>query len=187
MIESQIRALFAEIADGGPAPSRVDIQFARRRGRARLRWRRACVAGTSVLATAAVVALAVGAGPVRLGPGPPANGPTAPRQFNPLVPYLSFGWLPAGNRLVAGDARPEVVALVAGRKLYALSNWDLSVYAAGQCYLTGPAGELTCSTPALEDLTARITGRAPAGAGPPRILGAARIWSGNTPATAGRG
>ena len=110
MIESQIRALFTEIADGEPAPSQVDIQLARRRGRARLRWRRACVAGTSVLAAVAVVILAMGVGPVRLGSGPPASGPAAPRQFNPLVPYLSFGWLPAGNRLLAGDARPEVVA-----------------------------------------------------------------------------
>jgi hypothetical protein len=125
-----------------------------------------------MLAAAAVAVLAAGVGPVRLGSGPPANGPTAPRQFNPLVPYLSFGWLPAGNRLVAGDARPEVVALVAGRKLYALSNWDLSVYAAGQCHLIGPAGELKCSTPALEGLTARITGHAPA------VLGHRAFWAG---------
>jgi hypothetical protein len=172
MIESQVRALFAEIADREPAPSQVDIQLARRRGRARLRWRRACVAGTSVLAAAAIAALAAGVGPVRLGSGLPANRPAAPRQFNPLVPYLSFGWLPAGNRLVAGDARPEVVALVAGRKLYALSNWDLRVYAAGQCHLTGPAGELKCSTPALEGLTARITGRAPA------VRGHRAFWAG---------
>jgi hypothetical protein len=56
MIESQVRALFNQIADAEPGPSRVDIQLARRGGRARLRWRRACVAGTSVLATAAVAA-----------------------------------------------------------------------------------------------------------------------------------
>ena len=74
MIESQIRALFTEIADGEPAPSQVDIQLARRRGRARLRRRRASVAGTSVLAAAAVVVLAMGVGPVRLGSGQPAGG-----------------------------------------------------------------------------------------------------------------
>ena len=39
---------------------------------------------------------------------------------------------------------------------------DLGVYAAGQCHLTGPAGELKCSAPTLGGLTARITGRAPA-------------------------
>ena len=49
MTEPQIRELFTELA-GEPVASRVDPQFARRRGRARLRWRRACVAGTSVLA-----------------------------------------------------------------------------------------------------------------------------------------
>jgi hypothetical protein len=174
MTEPQIRALFAEIADREAAPSRVDIQLARRRGRARRRWRRACVAGTSVLAAAAVVALAVGVGLVRLGSGPP-GGPAAPRQFNPLVPYLSFGWLPAGSRLVAGDARPEVVALVAGRKLYALSNWNLIVYAAGQCHLTRPAGDLKCSTEALEGLSARISGHAPA------VRGHRAFWAGPGP------
>ena len=75
MIESQIRALFAQIADGEPVPSRVDVELARRRGRARLRWRRACVAGGSVVAAAAVAALAVGVGPVRPGPGPRPPGP----------------------------------------------------------------------------------------------------------------
>jgi hypothetical protein len=133
------------------------------------------VAGTSVLAAVAVVILAMGVGPVRLGSGQPAGGPAAPRQFNPLVPYLSFGWLPAGNRLVAGDARPEVVALIAGRNLNALNPWNLIVYAAGQCHLTGPAGELKCSTAALEGLTARISGRAPT------VQGHRAFWAGPGP------
>jgi hypothetical protein len=80
-----------------------------------------------------------------------------------------------GNRLVAGDARPEVVALVAGRNLSALSNWNLIVYAAGQCHLTRPAGELTCSTEALEGFTARISGRAPA------VQGHRAFWAGPGP------
>ncbi len=175
MSEPQIRALFTEIADGEPARTQVDIQFARRRGRARLRRRRASVAGTSVLATAAVVVLAMGVGPVRLGSGPPAGRPAAPRQFNPLVPYLSFGWLPAGSRLLAGDARPEVVALLAGRNLNARNPWNLIVYAAGQCHLTRPARELKCSTAALEGLTAQISGRAPA------VHGHRAFWAGPAP------
>ena len=175
MIESQIRALFTEIADGEPAPSQVDIQLARRRGRARLRRRRACVAGISVLAAAAVVILAMGVGPVRLGSGPPAGRPAAPRQFNPLVPYLSFGWLPPGNRLTAGDARPEVVALVAARNPNARNPWNLIVYAAGQCHLTRPAGELKCSTAALEGFNAQISGPAPA------VQGHRAFWAGPAP------
>ncbi len=99
MTESQVRALFNQIADGEAGPSRVDTQLALRRGRARLRWRRACVAGAPVLAaaTAAAVALAVAAGPARPGAGLAAGaGPAAPRQFSPLILNVSFGWLPAG-------------------------------------------------------------------------------------------
>jgi hypothetical protein len=175
MSEPQIRALFTEIADREPAHSQVDVQLARRRGRARLRRRRASVAGISALATAAVVILAMGVGPLRLGSGPPAGRPGAPRQFNPLVPYLSFGWLPPGNRLTAGDTRPEVVALVAGRNPNALNPWNLIVYAAGQCHLTRPAGELKCSTAALEGFNAQISGRAPT------VQGHRAFWAGPGP------
>ena len=41
MIESQVRALFTAIASSEPGASQVDTQLAHRRGRARLRWRRA--------------------------------------------------------------------------------------------------------------------------------------------------
>jgi hypothetical protein len=134
MIESQVRTLFAEIADGEPVPSRVDVQLARRRGRARLRWRRACVAGTSVLAVAAVAALAVGVGPVRPGPGPVTAGAAAPRQFNPLVPYISFGWLPAGESLDQGGITPTESYVDAGPQ--GDPEWTLGVYARGQCHFT---------------------------------------------------
>ena len=173
MSESQIRALFAQIAAGEPGGSRVDAHAAYRRGRARLRRRRAWLAGGSLLAAAAVAALAVAVVPARPRPGPPATGPAAPRQFSPLVPYLSFGWLPSGNSLVAGGVRPEVAYLTAGRSnALGPSTWDLAVYAAGQCHLTGPARDLKCSTPALEGLTARITGRAPA------VRGHRAFWAG---------
>ena len=173
MSEPQIRALFTEIADAEPARSQLDIQLARGRGRARLRWRRACVAGTSVLAAVAAVVLAVSLGAFRLGSGP-APGPAAPRQFNPLVPYLSFGWLPAGNSLLAGGVRPEVTFLTAGRNIDSNATWNIEVYAAGQCHLSSPAGELKCSTEALEGLTARISGRAPA------VRGHRAFWAGPT-------
>ena len=142
MIESQVRALFAEIADGEPASSRVDTRLARSRGRARLRWRRACVAGGSVLATAAVAALAVGVGQVRLGPSPVAAGPAAPRQFSPLVPYASFGWLPAGASLNQGGISPTVLDIVAGH--HGDPEWGVDVYARGQCHLTGSGSGLNC-------------------------------------------
>jgi hypothetical protein len=172
MLESQVRALFMEIADGEPDPPRVDTELAHRRGRARLRWRRASLAGTPVLAAATVAALVVAGVPFRPGTGPVTGGPAAPRQFNPLVPYVSFGWLPAGNSLVAGDTSRDAMGLAAGRQLYSRSTWNLNVAAAGRCHLTGPAGELKCSGPALAGLTARITGRAPAVRGRPAFWAA---------------
>jgi hypothetical protein len=60
MIEQQIRDLFAETADGEPAaPAQVDLQAAHRRGRARLRWRRAGLAGACALVMAVVATLVV--------------------------------------------------------------------------------------------------------------------------------
>jgi hypothetical protein len=172
--EPQVRALFNQIADGEEAPSRVDTQLALRRGRARLRWRRAGAASAPVLAAAAVavVALAVAAGPGRPGTGPAAVGPAAPRQFNPLIPYVSFGWLPAGQSPSQGVTSREQVAMVSAD---ASSNpgWDVSVYARGQCHLTSSGRGLKCAgqTP-LEGVTARFNGPAPA------IDGHRAFWAG---------
>ena len=109
MIEQQIRDLFAETAGGEPpAPAQVDLHLARRQGRTRLRWRRAIVAGGSLLAAAAVTALLVAVVPGRTGAGPgPANpGPPAPSQFSPLITNLSFGWLPPGMSIEQGGVVP---------------------------------------------------------------------------------
>src|SRR6266516_6440120 len=170
MTESQVRALFKQIADDEAGPSRVDIPLALRRGRARLRWRRACVAGGSVLAAAAVAALAVAVGPVRPGPGPVAAGPAAPRQFNPLVPYVSFGWLPAGESLNQGGIRPTESYMAAG---HLGPEWALDVYARGQCHLTGSASGLNCPLSTLH-----IRRRAP------DVAGHRAFWTGPGPGIA---
>jgi hypothetical protein len=166
MTESQIRELFTGIAGGEPEISRVDAELARRRGRGRLRWRRAAAAGTPLLAAATAVAIAVtvGLAPAHSRPGIAAtgNGPAAPRQFNPLVPYLSFGWLPAGQSLVMGGVRRTVVSVEAGRKPYSAHGWDLNVYAAGQCHFTPAAKTLKCGTALPEVPGKNIVGPAPA-------------------------
>jgi hypothetical protein len=169
--ESQVRALFNQIADGKAPPSRVDPQLALRRGRSRLRWRRACV---PVLAAAAVavVALAVAAGPGRPGAGPAAAGPAAPRQFNPLIPYVAFGWLPSGQSLSQGVASAEEVSMVAGSASDPL-GWGISVYARGQCHLTSSGRGLKCAgqTP-LENATVQFSEPAPA------VHGHSAFWAG---------
>jgi len=164
MIEDQVRALFNGIADGERSPSRVDVGLAHRRGRARLRWRRAGLAGAPVLAAAAVAAvmLAVGAAPLRPGPGPAPTGPTAPRQFNPLVPYAAFGWLPPGYPVLLGGSSRSLALQLAGPSLVR-RTWMLDVAAAGHCRLASGARKLTCrSSPLNPGQTWRITAPAPA-------------------------
>ncbi len=167
-VEEQLRDLL-EMAVGEP-PRRVTVEAVRRRV---VRHRAVMAAATAAAAVAAVaVTIAVGAAPFRPGAGPPAAGAAAPRQFNPLIPYLSFGWLPAGDKLVAGGTGQKVMYLTAGPKLDARSTWDLTVYAAGQCHLTASAGELDCFIPGLGDVKARISGRAPA------VRGHRAFWAG---------
>lgn len=174
MTEPQVRALFNQIADGEATPPRVDTQLALRRGRARLRWRRARVASVPVLAAAAVavLALAVAAAPGRPGAGPATAGPAAPRQFNPLIPNVAFGWLPAGQSLGQGALSRKEVSMVSGSASRFL-GWGVSVYARGQCHLTSSGNSLKCAgqTP-LEGVTARFNEPAPA------IHGHSAFWAG---------
>jgi hypothetical protein len=126
-----------------------------------------------VLAAAATAAVVLGmaAGPFRVGPGP-AAGPAAPRQFNPVTPYVSFGWLPAGESLYSGENRPAQVFLAAGAR-GGLPQWDLNVYARGQCHLTAPSS-LQCPYQGRDATSARfkITRRAPA------VDGHGAFWAG---------
>lgn len=157
--------------------SRIDPQCAPRRGRARLRRPWAGLAGTPVLAVAAAVAVALTA-----AAAPPqaaarsATAPAAPSQFNPLDPYLSFGWLPPGLKLVSGDITPHVEAIDGGHKLFGTDDWSVSAYAAGQCHLTAQAKSLTCA-PRLGGITMAIDGGAPAVDGHPAYWsGSSLIW-----------
>jgi len=150
MIENQIRELFAGLAGARRETTRVDAERARRRGRARLRWRRAAVTGTPLLAVATAVTIAVtlGFAPAYLHQDTTATGtgPAAPRQFDPLVPYLSFGWLPAGNSLLRGGVSRTSAFMFAGRTATSPNVWDLGIYAAGRCHLTSGAKKLTCGS-----------------------------------------
>jgi hypothetical protein len=166
----------------------------RRRRPAGGRWRQwpwaAPVAAAA--AVALVISLAVSVSNGLFGtqrPAGPAHLPTAPRQFSPLIQNVSFGWLPAGESLIQGGVRRTEVYLAAGRPPND-DNWDLDVYARGQCHLTGrafvqfPNGPvraiprippsargLKCSTQALLP----FSGRAPA------VRGHSAFWAGPGP------
>ncbi|HUZ36307.1 MAG TPA: hypothetical protein VMV17_08255 [Streptosporangiaceae bacterium] len=177
MIESQLRALYEQTAGSEPPPSLVDPVLARQRGRTRYRWRRAGIASAPVLAAAAVAAviLATGAAPPIPGLGgaapsasrtpvagrsqPPGYPARAPRRFNPLIPYASFGWLPAGLSLLSGGTGRAQMYLTAGPEP-GHSTLALTVYSADRCQLTH--AQLSCAASASGGQTAQITGNAPA-------------------------
>ena len=67
MDEAEARAVLERVAGDETPPMRIDIALARRKGRARLRWRRAAMVGgvPAVAAIAAVAVIVSGALPVR--------------------------------------------------------------------------------------------------------------------------
>jgi hypothetical protein len=142
MTEPEIRALFATEASGDPPPSQVH-QVARRRGRSRLRWRRAGLTGTSALAAAAVAAIVVAAVPARPGSQPAGAGQAAPRQFNPQFTSVSFGLLPPGQSVQDGGVQAQSAFMGLGTP-GSLDGWQASAYARGMCHLTGHASGLNC-------------------------------------------
>jgi hypothetical protein len=106
MDETAVRELLNLAAlDKDAPPCQVSIRLARSRGRRR-RLHRIYLPGAAPVAAAAAVVLIItlstalggGSSGRSLGSaGPRAAGPAvAPSSFNPLVPYASFGWLPAG-------------------------------------------------------------------------------------------
>jgi hypothetical protein len=120
MDETAVRELLNLAAlDKDAPPCQVSIRLARSRGRRRLRLHRIYLPGAAPVAAAAAVVLiitlstALGGGSSRpsLGSaGPRAAGPAvAPGSFNPLAPYASFGWLPAGFSAAASSGVTDQV------------------------------------------------------------------------------
>jgi hypothetical protein len=131
MDERAVRTLLHEAVRTPEPPSAVDVDAARRRGSRRLRARRAALPVLAVVALAA--ALTVPGGLLSRHPERTVASPVvdAPWQFNPLVPYASFGWLPPGysEKNAASDVNQgvtsatdfvsrEAAAPAAGRLLY---------------------------------------------------------------------
>ena len=129
--EHSVRTLLHEAARTPEPPSAVDVDAARRRGGRQLRARRAALPVLAVVALAA--ALTVPGGLLSRHSERTVASPAvdAPWQFNPLVPYASFGWLPPGYSQNNADidfnqgvssatdfVSREAAAPAAGRLLY---------------------------------------------------------------------
>jgi hypothetical protein len=108
MDESAVRELLHLAAqDEGAPPCEVSVRLARRQGGQQRRLLHVYLPGAAPVAAAVAVALVLtlsaslrggsagGSEHDRSKPAAPAPI-VAPRSFNPLVPYASFGWLPAG-------------------------------------------------------------------------------------------
>ncbi|HTX86202.1 MAG TPA: hypothetical protein VME44_28780 [Streptosporangiaceae bacterium] len=166
-LEAKLRDHFEQMAGSEQPPGRVSIAAASRRGRTLLRWRRAWLAGTPVLAASAVAAVALTgalpssehrAGSHRPVSHRPAQVRVAPSRFSPLTPYASFGWLPAGERLASGGigATADYLNADASKTL----TWQLWTYAAGVCRLTSTS-ELSCELGSQDTQFYPLAGRAP--------------------------
>jgi hypothetical protein len=147
--ENAVRDLFAEVvATEDPPPSTVSITAAQRSGRRRLRVRRIYLPGLAPVAAAVAVAL-IATLPATLHsteavrPAPHVRLRAEPRPFNPLVPYASFGWLPAGFSADASAAGAADEATSTSVTLQAIAPSasgqivTVTVNAAGSCKITG--------------------------------------------------
>lgn len=126
--------------------------------------------------------MAVAGVAVNLGSGAQPGRPrplATPRQFNPLVPFADFGWLPPGSGaahsgdVVAGQMWRSAEHLMTG------PDTTLSVFAVGMCAWTRQypvTGQiLTCAPKGAapgEAAVIRVTGRAPDVNGRPAYWGA---------------
>jgi len=142
MLETDLRHFF-ELQAAAEQPTRLNIEATYRAARTRLRIRRLATIATPLIAIVAVTAIALTFGAQAghrgpLGPGPRhqrthhARQPSAPVSFNPLHPYLSFGWLPPGTSVVSGESGTTAQYVNAGRPGVQVA-WMLSAYAAGHC------------------------------------------------------
>ncbi len=176
MNEDSVRMLLDRLADTEAPPARVDIGLARRNGRRRLRIRRAGAPAAAALAVITIISV------VAAVTGSPGRGTTtsgshpvmptsAPKQFNPMVPYASFGWLPSG---FSEDSRGKlggpfgVESITAMLSLVATDpsadrQLRLVIRPAGACSLKGSASrpELSCAGPvgALTKAAQGVNGR----------------------------
>jgi hypothetical protein len=144
MLETDIRDLFDRLAAEQPPPPHISMPAARRTARRRLAWRRTGTLGAPLLAVAAVISVAVASaipgGGLGVGQGPVAS-PVAPKYFNPLRPFASIRWLPAGfGPLEATTSRVGIGYVSVGRA----GSVSFSASSSGRCRLDGH--DLRCGT-----------------------------------------
>ncbi len=204
MDETAVRELLDLAAqDHDAPPCQVSVALARRRGRQRQRLLRVYLPGAAPVAAAIAVALVLtlsaslrggSAGGSELGRSKPAaSAPIlAPRTFNPLVPYASFGWLPAGfsDTAAAGASDESTATSVTLQALAPATDGrmiEATVDAAGACRIeltsmksntastaATPVQALSCTDPSGEGRGNRLAELASAA---PDVNGEPAYWT----------
>jgi len=154
MDEDLARTVLTQIADVPEPPSaRIDIERARRDGRRRLLTARLAIPAAALAAAAVALGVivtvphALSLSPERsrppVAPSQPAGRvPTAPAQFNPLVPYAVFGRLPSGfsesavSGLWANPFQSAPTSLTLAVENAGLRTLLLTVNSRGACQVT---------------------------------------------------
>ncbi len=163
MLESDIKALYERMAERELPPTKINIPAAHRRGRMLRRRRQAGLIAAPLLAAGAVVAIALTALPASLdgtAPPPTTSGApaVAPQQFNPLIPFASFGWLPDHASLQTTSLLGQTELLLYGPSGVHVPSILLVAHSAGLCRVVGR--ELSCSvSPGVTAVPAPVGGQ----------------------------
>jgi hypothetical protein len=147
MLEQTLREYFQEMAAPELPPGPVSLSAAARKGRARIRLRRASVIGAPIFAAGSVLTIAIAS--VAIGgpgakPSAPGDRPTAPAHFSLTRPYGWIAGLPyriAAHTTVSMNRTSEIMTYVPSQT----SEAFFTVFSAGQCDLQGQ--KLLCAKP----------------------------------------
>jgi hypothetical protein len=161
MDETDVRTMLRGLADTVDGSARIDLPLAAQRGRRNRRWRNMRMSGSALAigAVAGIVAAMVAFPDARTivqAPEASTSAPAAaPAQFDALVPYASFGWLPAGY---SAPELPQDTSSIQSVMLSASKGGSIimvDVWAAGACTDSGTSAqpELSCKDGAGESST----------------------------------
>lgn len=140
MDDSTVTTLLRELAETPAPPSGVDIARAAAAGR-RMRVRRLLSGGS---AAAGVVGVAVAISLLGSGlpstPSPATMPSDAPMQFDPLVQYAAFGWLPDGYVATTVTNRRDLLVLSVDYAALPIDDWSTTVTVRLQVAAAGDGG-----------------------------------------------
>jgi hypothetical protein len=161
MLEDELRTLFTLQASADLPPERISLPTVRRKAVARRRRRDIAAIGSPILAACGVLAIALAGVLPAVGHGtaPLQNQSRvrAPKQFDLLVPFASFGWLPSAKHR-SGPIETGTTSATEDR--LERDGFELNTYAYGGCRKIPQKPELSC--PPQPGTHTRLWERAPA-------------------------